>query len=285
MTPRARRVAREAKKAPALRYLARGGFAANGIVHILIGVIVLVVAFGGDGETDQAGAFMAIAAAPLGFAVLWVLAVALWALGVWHLLEGILARPNGSAKSPPMIDGVVTDKAVRKASKWGVRVSEWGQAVVFVALGAIAASVALGARPDADTTAQDISRGVLVIPGGVFVLGAAGLGIAIGGVAFVAMGVLRSFEKKMSIPSGSLGDAVKTLGLVGFVAKGVALLILGILLLVAAVKVDPDAAGGLDAAIAALLALPYGPWLAGAIGAGLVVYGVFCVFRGRYADL
>ncbi|WP_439594270.1 DUF1206 domain-containing protein [Microbacterium sp.] len=284
MDPEARRVAREAKNTPALTFAARGGYAANGLVHILIGVIVLVVTFGGDGETDQAGAFKAIAAAPLGFAVLWVLAIALWALGLWHLLEGVLARPS-AISAPDAIDDVVTDATVRRASKWGMRVSEWGQAAIFLALGVLAASVALGARPDADSAAQVVSRGVLVVPGGVFVLGAVGLGIAIGGIAFVVMGVLRSFEKKMSIPSGALGDGVKVLGIVGFIAKGIALLILGVLLLVAAVKVDPDAAGGLDAAIAALLALPYGPWLAGAVGIGLILYGVFCVFRARYARL
>ncbi|GAA1934633.1 DUF1206 domain-containing protein [Microbacterium aoyamense] len=284
MNPEARRVAREAKNTPALRFAARAGYAANGLVHILIGVIVLVVAFGGDGETDQAGAFKAIAAAPLGFAVLWILAVALWALGVWHVLEGVLARPT-TTSAPDAIDSVVSDDTVEKASKWGVRVSEFGQAVVFIALGVVAASVALGAQPDGDTAAQDASRGVLGIPGGVFLLGAVGVGVAIGGIAFVVMGGMRSFEKKMSIPSGALGDGVKVLGIVGFIAKGIALLILGILLLVAAIKVDPDAAGGLDAAVSALIALPYGPWLASAVGVGLIVYGVFCVFRARYARL
>ena len=279
-----RRAARKAEAAPPLRGLARAGFAANGLVHILIGVIVLAVAVGGEGEADQVGAFKTIAEAPLGFAALWLLAIALWALGVWHALEGVLAHPRRST-APEPLDDAVKDSTVREASKWGVRISEWGQAVVFLGLGSIAASVALGARPDADETAQDLSRGVLVIPGGVFVLGAVGLGIGIGGVAFVVMGVRRSFENKMSMPSTALGTAVKTLGVVGFIAKGCALLILGVLLLVAAVKVDPESAGGLDAAVSALLAMPYGPWLTGLVGVGLVLYGVFCIFRARYARL
>jgi len=267
MTGDAHRAARAAEASPAMRTLARAGFAANGVVHILIGVLVLVVAFGGDGESDQAGAFKAIGAAPLGFVALWLLAIALWALGLWHVLEGVLARRDSTA------------------AKWGTRVSEWGQAVVYIAFGVIAASVALGARPNADETAQDVSRGVLVIPGGVFVLGAVGLGIGIGGIVFVVRGLQRSFEKKMSIPSSTLGRAVTGLGVVGFIAKGVALLIVGVLLLVAAVRVDPSATGGLDAAIVALIEMPYGPILAGTVGGGLIVYGVFCIFRARYADL
>lgn len=199
--------------------------------------------------------------------MLWVIAVALWALALWHAIEGLLARRDSSTK------------------KWGTRVSEWGQTLVFLCLGLIAASVALGAEPNADEAAQAVSRGVLVIPGGVFVLGAAGVGIAIGGVAFIGMGLRRSFENKMRIPDDALGSGVKTLGFVGFLAKGVALLILGILLLVAAIRDEAEAAGGLDAAITALLNLPAGPWLAGAIGIGLIVYGVFCGFRARYARL
>jgi hypothetical protein len=260
-------VARKAESSRAFRGAARAGFAANGLVHVLIGVIVLAVAFGGKGETDQAGAFKALAAAPAGFLALWVLAIALLALGVYHLLDGILARGGDAAR------------------KWGLRVSEWSQALVFLALGLIAASVALGAKPDADKSAEYASRGVLAVPGGPYVLGLVGIGIGIGGIVFIVMGFRRSFENKMTLPPTGFGTAVKALGVVGFIAKGVALIILGLLLVVAAVKVDPNAAGGLDAAIDALLDLTYGAVLVSAIGIGLIAYGVFCFFRARYADL
>ncbi|BDV30195.1 DUF1206 domain-containing protein [Microbacterium terricola] len=272
MTDSVKDAAREAESSRTLHVLARAGYAANGLVHVLIGVLVLVVAFGGRSESDQAGAFKAVAAAPLGFAVLWVLAIALWALALWHAVEGVLAPARGG-------------DAKGLARKWGVRVSEWGQALVFAALGVIAAAVALGARPDADEAAQGASRGVLAIPGGPFLLGAVGLGVGIGGVVFVVMGVRRSFENKMSIPSSPLGDGVKILGIVGFIAKGIALVVVGVLLLVSAVTVDPDAAAGLDGAIQALFDLPYGAWLAGVVGAGIIAYGVFCFFRAGFARL
>jgi hypothetical protein len=264
--------AREAEASRTFRVLARSGFVANGVVHLLIGVIVLVIAFGGDGESDQAGALKAIAAVPLGFAALWLLAIGLWALAAWHLFEGLLSRdPEGDAKG--------------RAKKWGVRVSEWGQALVFAALGAVAVAIALGARPDADEVAEDTSRGILSIPGGPFVLGAIGLGIGITGAVFIVMGMRRSFRSKMSIPRDAVGRAVEALGVVGFVAKGIALGIVGVLLVIAAVRVDPDTAGGLDGAIRALLAVPMGPVLVAVVGAGFIAYGVFCLFRARYARL
>ncbi len=267
MTDAAKDAARTATNSPVVRALARGGYAATGVVHMLIGAIVLTIAGGGSGDSDQSGAFRAVAAAPLGFVALWVLAVLLWSLGIWHALEGIAVRRRSDVR------------------KWSVRVSEWGQAIAFLALGTGAAVVALGARPDGDETAEDASRGILAVTGGPFILGAVGIGVAIGGVAFAVIGVRRSFRTKMSIPAGRLGTTVTMLGAVGFVAKGIALLIVGILLVVAAVRVDPAAAGGLDGAIQVLLAVFLGPVLVGLVGAGFVAYGVFCLFRARYARL
>ncbi|GAA3206276.1 DUF1206 domain-containing protein [Microbacterium terregens] len=265
-----KRVAREAKQSTPFRWTARAGYAANGVVHILIGIIAIVVALGGDGDTDQSGALMLIAGAPLGFVVLWLIAITLWALGIWQIFEGILVR------SP-------SDDARGLAAKWGQRVGAWGQAAIFVALGLISASVALGARVDAEEAAENASRGVLQLPGGSIVLGLVGVGIGIGGIAFVVMGVRRTFRNKIDIPRHGIGRSLAGLGVVGFVAKGVALIIVGILLLVAALKTDPDTAGGLDGAITALLALSYGPWLVAAVGAGFIAYGVFCFFRARFA--
>lgn len=252
--------------------LARAGYVANGAVHLLIGAIVFALAFGGDGEGDQAGALKAVAGAPAGFVVLWLIAIALWALGVWHVVEGILARDrSGDAKG-----------TVRK---WGRRAAEWGQAVVFIALGVVAAAVALGARPDGEETAESASRGLLTLPGGPIVLALIGIAIAIGGVAFVVMGVLRSFRKRMHVPAGAVGRGITILGVVGFVAKGISLLIVGVLLVVAAVTSDAEAAAGLDGAVQALLDLPLGPLLVAVVGVGFAAYGVFTIARARYARM
>lgn len=259
--------ARSAEQNPVLRALARAGYVANGIVHGMIGALVLVAAFGGRGEADQTGAFRSIAAAPWGFVLLWLIAIGLLALAVWHAVAAVGAR------------------RARRRDRLGILASEIGQAVVFAALGIISASVALGARPSAERTAEDASRGVLTVPGGPFLLGAVGLGVGTAGVVFIVMGVRRSFRSKVSLPHGAWGHAVSGVGVVGFVAKGAALGIVGVLLLVAAVRVEPDQAGGLDGAVQALLRLPAGPYLGAAVGAGFLAYAAFTVLRARYARL
>jgi len=281
MADAARSAARRVEASPLVRALARGGYAASGAVHVLIGLLVLTLAFGGSGEADQSGALRAIAGAPLGLAVLWIIAVLLWALALYHLIEAFVLRGGGATEKTAALKTALTTAL----TTWGRRISEAGQAVVFAALGAVAASVALGARTEGNRSAEDASRGVLALPGGDIVLGLVGLGVAAGGVAFVVMGVMRSFEKKMSIPKDGVGPFVTTLGVVGYIAKGVALAIVGVLLVVAAVTSDASQAGGLDDAFDTLHGLFLGPVLVGLVGAGFVAYGLFLFFRARYARL
>ena len=267
-----RRAARRVEANPAMRGLARSGYVANGVLHILIGIIALVIASGGRGEGDQSGALKALASAPFGFVALWVLAVGLGALGVWFVFDGIL--------SSDVRGGV--DGATRK---WGRRVAAWGKSLVFLVLGVLAAAVALGARPNSEHAAESASRIALSTPGGAALLIVVGAAIAGGGVAFVVMGVRRRARTQMSMPSGPAGTAVAALGVIGFVCKGLALGLVGVLLAIAVFTSDAKNAGGLDGAATAALALPGGSWIVGVVGVGFMAYGAFCLLRARFARL
>ena len=71
----------------------------------------------------------------------------------------------------------------------------------------------------------------------------------------------------------------------GYVAKGIAIAVVGVLFVAAAVTADPEKAGGLDAALKSLAALPFGTVILWLVGAGLIIYGVFCFARARYARM
>ena len=66
MKANAKHLAREAEASSIFEAMARAGYVANGVIHILIGIIVIVLASGGRGEGDQAGAMKAVAGAPAG---------------------------------------------------------------------------------------------------------------------------------------------------------------------------------------------------------------------------
>lgn len=248
----------------AFQLVARGGFVVNGILHILIGGLAVSVAIGGGGSADQGGALEQVAEAPLGFAVLWVLAAGLAALGLFQLLTAVVVRG--------------TDK-----DAWAERAKEGGKGIAYLAVGASAATYATGASPDSSSQTQGISATLLSSPGGVVLLVVLGLAVAAVGVYFVVKGARRKFLDDVSLPGGTRAKTATALGIVGYISKGVAIAIVGVLFIVAAVTADPSEATGLDGALKTLAGLPFGTVILLVVAFGLAAYGVYCIIRARYA--
>ena len=125
----------------------------------------------------------------------------------------------------------------------------------------------------ADPDAYDLYRKAVIAP------------LAKYGGAFIVRGIMRAFEKNLDLPIGKAGRGIVAFGVVGYIAKGIAVGVAGILFIVAAVSHDPETAGGLDAALRALTTLPFGTVILWIVGAGLVIYGLFCFARARYAKM
>jgi hypothetical protein len=77
-------------------------------------------------------------------------------------------------------------------------------------------------------------------------------------------------------------DWVVRIGRAGYSARGIAFMMIGGFLIGAALHANPAEAIGLDGALAALAAQPFGPYLLGLVAAGLAAYGVFALVEARY---
>ena len=265
-TDDARGAASRVQDSRALQTLARVGFAMNGVLHVLIGGIAVGIAFGGGGEADQGGALGQLAAQPAGAVVLWVIVVGLWALGLFQLLEAALVRGT---------DG----------EAWGARAKEGGKGVAYLAVGATAFTFARGGSSDSSDQTESLSARLIATPGGVVLLVVLALAIVAVGVYFVAKGVRQKFRQDLVVPSGSAGRATVGLGVAGYVAKGVALAVVGVLFAVAAITSDPEEASGLDGALRSLAELPFGTVVLTAVAVGLVAFGLCSFVRARRARL
>ena len=74
-------------------------------------------------------------------------------------------------------------------------------------------------------------------------------------------------------------------GLVGHAARFVVFGLIGVFVIKAAIDYDPKEAIGLDGALQKLAAQSYGSWLLGLTAAGLIAYGVYCLFDAWYRDV
>lgn len=259
--------ARSASDNSAFQIAARLGYAVNGLLHLLIGGIAISVALGRGGSADHSGALAGLAASPGGAITLWIVVVGLTGLGLWQVVEAILVPARDPAK------------------KWAHRAKELGTAVVYLAVAATAFTFAIGGSSSSSGDTQSLTAKLLATPGGVFVVVAIGLVIIVIGAYFVFNGARKKFADDLSLPVGTAGSAITGLGVAGYVAKGIALGVVGILFVVAAITVDASASTGLDGAASALAALPFGMAILIAVGAGLVAFGLYSVARARYTRL
>jgi hypothetical protein len=73
-----------------------------------------------------------------------------------------------------------------------------------------------------------------------------------------------------------------TFGTVGHMARAIVFGLVGTFLLKAAVDYKANEAIGLDGALAKLYNQAFGPWLLGAVAAGLIAFGLFSISEARY---
>ncbi|MGL3200747.1 MULTISPECIES: DUF1206 domain-containing protein [Curtobacterium] len=250
--------------------LARGGFIGSGVVHLLIGYLVVLLGIGsaaGGTETDQSGALQQIERVPGGVFLLWVVAIGTAALTIRLVVEAVIGGRSDSARA------------------WGARAKNAGKAIVYGAISVSAMQYAIGAGTSSSGSSRSAAAKALATPGGVFLLllvAAVAVGI---GIALVIEGARRSFWKQLVRPRQPIEHTVTVLGVVGYVLKGVAVIAVGVLIAVAAFRSDPDQATGLDGAFDALHGMSGGGVLLVAIGIGFLAFGVYSFFRARYARL
>jgi uncharacterized membrane protein YidH (DUF202 family) len=247
---------------------ARVGLACYGVTHLLIAWLALQIAFGGGGgeQANQKGAFQQLTDNTFGKILLWIIVVGFVAVGLWRLGQAIWGYRYVSDKK----------KQLRK------RGTSAFKAVVFFTLTVLAVRTAIGSGGGGNGQ-QQATAGVLGLPGGQWIVGLVGLGIIVAGGSKIYAGWKKKFEDDMNMPSDQkTRQAVERTGQIGYIAKGVSIAVIGVLVVIAAIQFDPAKAAGLDAALRSLAQTPLGPWLLVVVALGLAAYGVFCWFDAKY---
>jgi hypothetical protein len=121
-------------------------------------------------------------------------------------------------------------------------------------------------------------------PGGRWVVGVAGLIIVIIGAALAAEGIRRKFMKYLRTAqmSPSTRRIIRQLGVIGTVARGVVVALVGIGVIDAAVTHNPATSGGVDTALLSLRNRSAGPGLLMLVALGLVIFGIYGVCEARW---
>jgi Domain of Unknown Function (DUF1206) len=259
--------AEQVRNSDGLDHAIRAGLVAYGVVHLLVAFLAVQLAFGDkEDSASNSGALQLLAEQPLGGVLVWLVAVGMLLLVVWRLLEAAFGFPEESDD----------------AKRWRKRATSLGKAIIYGALGWSAVKVATGdtSKGGTDSTTATIMQ----LSGGQLIVGAIGLAIIGYGISLVVRGWTEKFTEHLDAQGqmGKDGSAYVLLGKIGYISKGVAIMIIGGLFGYAAITHDAKKSGGLDQALQTVLEQPFGPVLLTAIGVGIGAYGLFCFARAKH---
>jgi hypothetical protein len=268
VTDSAQRQAQRVARSGILEKLIRIGFVGYGLVHLAVGWLAVQIALGRPhDEGDQAGAFRVLADQPFGRFLLVVVTIGLAAMSVWQLLLAAVGH-----------------RAEHGFSRTFERLASVGRTVIYAALAWTSYRIVTGTPTSGAQQQQAATAGILAHPSGRFWVTVGGLGVLALGIGMIVYGVRRVFEKRLMIHQ--MSPAVKTtvtrLGQAGYIARGVAFGIVGVLLVRAAQTSDPAKSRGLDAALRTLAAQRFGELLLILVAVGFFAFGVYCFFQVRY---
>ena len=252
-----------------LDVLARTGFAVMALLHIIIGAIAVALVLGAPGQAEPTGAIEQLAANPWGPAVMWAGFIGCAGLSLWQLSEATLRARH-----------------LPRGQRLGKLVSSGFLSIAYGSVGLSFAGFALGQRGDSGDSTRDFSTSLVQSPFGVPLLIALGLTIMGIGVYFIIKGAGKKYKDELRHFEGThRGRLVSALGVAGHIAKGAALILTGLLFVIAAATNNPGSSTGLDGSLKALQDHPFGPVLLVAIGAGFIAYGAFALVRARFGRM
>lgn len=273
-----------AAAAPWIQWLARFGYAARGVVYLLIGFLALQAAVSVARQPeDSSGALLMVLRQPFGRVLLGVLAVGLAGWVLWRLFQafadperlgtggkGIVKR-IGYVISAVLYGGLAVEavRLLRTGASGGQGGAQAGGA---------------GAGAGGEAAADHWTALVMAQPAGRWMI--AGVGGVI--IAFGVYEMLRAFRadfrRRLDLSSLSAAGERRVIlfGRLGMAARAVVFGIIGWFLLRAALEYDPQEARGFQTALQTLEQQGYGQLLLGAVGVGLLCYGLFELAEARY---
>ncbi len=253
--------------APAwMRTLSRVGFAAKGVVYLIVGGLAMQGAAGGG----QKGALTEIASQPFGRVLLGIVALGLAAYAVWRFVSGAV-DPH--------------DDADDDAKGIGKRIGYVASGVVYAGLAVAATRIVLGSGGGGGGEGAQHWTGVLLEqPFGRVLVGLVALGVLAGAAYQLKQAVTADFREEFRLGdmSGTERTWATRAGRLGHAARAVVYALIAWFLTSAALANDENRAGGLGKALQTLQEQPWGSWLLIAAGLGLVCYGLYCFVLARY---
>ncbi|MEO0409720.1 MAG: DUF1206 domain-containing protein [Cyanobacteria bacterium P01_A01_bin.135] len=261
---------------PLIRYWVRAGYASKGIVYFVVGFFVLRSALGNPVPiigTEEA--LLVLLRQPLGTTIVTLLAAGLCGYGFWRFVQAVV---------DPEHDREMSLKSI------GQRVGYLASGVAYTNLAYESVDFSWDSEKiDADATNEALAR-ILSFEFGELLIAAVAITIFVIGAIYIYGAVsgefISEFRRSCNLLDCTsyrwLKKAATYLAQVGYTARGVAILVIGVGFVRAALTSSVEPAGGMQEALQALLKQSYGTEGLVLIALGFIAYALYMVFSAFY---
>lgn len=247
-------------KSEKFRWFVRLGFAARGVVYLLLGYIALATA--GEAGNGQSAVFDYIQEVPFGTPLLWIMAVGLLGYAAFKFLSAL------------------ADIQHRGSDMTGAlhRVGDAASGVAHTFLAYVCYQFANGEQQSSSggSSGQEMAGSVLSMELGSLLVGMVGLGFLVAGFMQGKKAWTCEFMRWIS---GRAPSGVRTVGRIGHAARGVVFAIIGWSMVQGAWFAQESQIKGLGEAILSLRDMGV---LYTLVAVGLMLFGAFSLVLARY---
>lgn len=252
---------------PYLQWLARAGYAARGLVFVILACFTAIAAF--DAQTqpvDGKDALRALLTQPFGGVLLVVVSAGLFCFALWREAQFIL-DPDRCGSD---LEGIARRMAYGAAG------------LFYVAFALATLSMLIGIRTaSTERVVHDWTERLLAQPFGQAAVGVIGVAIVIGGLCIAITGVRAEFRNRIALEEKPR-RLVTVLGRAGYITRAAVIMLIGAFVFFAAVHANAHEAKGLAGALMAIKRQAYGGALLGVTALGLLSFGAYGLAEALY---
>lgn len=240
-------------------WLARSGYAARGLVYLIIGYFALLAARGSGETLGTEGAIKKLLGQPFGESLLWILLVGLLAYAAWRLAQAIKDPEEHGSDAKGLL----------------IRAALIGSAVAYVLLALFTLGLLGATSGDSGGGSNgDFLSGMLGWQYAKYLVYLVALIPLVVGIAHIYKGWKAKFEKYFDA-SPEVMRWVTPISRVGLIARGIAFLIVAGMLFSGGARFDATNPPGIEQALDALLTLPFGTFWLALVGLGLMAFAIY----------